>query len=170
MRNLRLPTALAGILLVIAGVAPAQLPQLENSLQNTFINKTTTPLTNPKTKNTKTQTNKQFQSGVSFGGFQNTRITEGGAVVAGSVEEVAGSPLTLVKPSYTPVDGDDEPIAEGTIFMDSVKMARPLVARLVTYSFGAEIPRPDRKPNGEELAPGEEFYYKEPWNAVDGSL
>ncbi len=165
---------LAACWLVAAHSAAGQaLPQLENSFRNIFSEEGAPPdpepVLNPRTGN-------QFQSGTAFGGWQTTRIKDDlDNVVAGSTSEVAEAPVSIVIPSYTPLEPDGvTPIPDQTIQLKSVKMSRTMVLRSVSFSLGSEIPRPDRRPDGSLLDPNifaeAEFYFREPDNSETGNF
>ena len=160
-------------LISVTGAAAQALPQLQNSIRNTF-SEAGEPI-DPEPTGPTSRTGNQFQGGTAYGGWQGTRIKVGPTVVAGSTNEAVGAPGTIITPSYTPIQADGvTPIPSERIQLRSVKMGRPMVLRTVSFSMGSVIKRPDRKPNGAPLDPDvfaeAEFYFKEPANAGSGQF
>lgn len=158
-------------MLALAGNLSAQLPQIENSVRNVFSEAGVPP--DPEPPGPTARTGNQFESGTVFGGWQATRIKIDGTIVAGSTSEVAGTPGTILSPSFTPLDLDGETkLTNQTIQLVGVKMSRTMVVQLVSFSMGSEILRPNRKPDGSVLDPKvfaeAEFYFKEPANSSTG--
>lgn len=160
-------------LAAVSNGAGQALPQLGNSLRNVF-SEAGAPL-DPEPPGPTARTGEQFRSGTAFGGWQTTRIKDGGTVVAGSTSELVGDPVEIIVPSYTPLEADlVTPIPSQRIQLRSVKIGRPMVLRSVSYSLGSVVERPNRKPDGTPLDPAvfadAEFYFKEPANSATGKF
>lgn len=167
---------LAGVtLVVLLGTLQGQtLPQLKNGIRNVFSE--AGPVPDPEPPGPTERTGNQFAGSTSYGGWVLTRVKDRfNVVLAGSTNESAGPPGAILIPSYTPLGKDGvTPIPSQKIYLQAVKMSRPMVLRTVSFPLGSTIPRPDRRPNGTPLDPlvfaDREFYYKEPANAVAGKF
>ncbi len=165
--------AAAGALAFAGHAAGQALPQLDNGIRNQHSEAGRPP--DPEPPGPTERTGEQFAGATAFGGWVATRIKNGATVVAGSTNETAGAPGTILNPSFTPLAPDQvTPLTSQTIQLRSVKLGRPMVLRTVTFPLGSEIPRPDRKPDGTPLDPNvfaeAEFYFKEPANAASGKF
>ncbi len=103
----------------------------------------------------------QWTSGTAFGGWQTTRIVLSGQLAAG-MDGPPGTTGTLVYPSFLPRDANGLVLSGQGVRLQRAKIGRPLVARAVTYSLGAEIHPPDVDADGNPVGPN--FYLPQPRN------
>ncbi len=140
-------------------------PQLETDVRNVFSQQPASQWPPPRPsldEDARTPTARQWQGGTAYGGWQTTRISVGGSVVAGSPDATEG-PTTLILPMSHPVDGAGAPIAGEGVQLESSLLALPLVGRQPTYLFGDVIPRPLVDDNGAAVL--ETDYFPEPDNS-----